>query len=110
MFSHLNFRSRIFVAVFAIVASTFVVEAGDRPLTFEDLMKFRQIRDASISEDGAWVAYALVPDRGDGEAVVRSTSAEGVFRIERATKPLISADGRWVAAAISPKTRCYEPP
>ena len=50
-----------------------MLEAGDRPLTFEDLMKFRQIQNASISENGAWVAYALVPDRGDGEAVVQSS-------------------------------------
>jgi dipeptidyl aminopeptidase/acylaminoacyl peptidase len=76
--------------------------AGDRPLTFEDLMKFRQIQDASISEDGEWVAYTLVPDRGDGEAVVQSTIAGTIFQIERGDDPVISADGRWVAAAIAP--------
>ena len=102
MFGHLSFRSRVVVGLLTMLVATFVVEAGDRPLTFEDLMKFRQIRNASISEDGTWVAYALVPDRGDGEAVVRSTMTEEIFRIERGSKPLISADGRWVAAAIVP--------
>jgi dipeptidyl aminopeptidase/acylaminoacyl peptidase len=88
--------------VVAILSSVAVLHAGDRPLTFEDLMKFRQIQDPSISEDGAWVAFALVPDRGDGEAVVRSTTTETHYRIERGEGPVISADGLWVAAAITP--------
>ena len=103
MFGIRHFQPRYLVAVLvAILAGTIVLEAGDRPLTFEDLMKFRQIENASISKDGAWVAYALVPDRGDGETEVRSTTSETMFRIERGDSPVISADGFWVAAAITP--------
>jgi dipeptidyl aminopeptidase/acylaminoacyl peptidase len=97
-----DLRKRCVFGLVTTLAATISIEAGDRPLSFEDLMKFRQIRDASISEDGTWVAYSLVPDRGDGEAVVRSTATGGTFRIERGSKALISADGRWVAAAILP--------
>jgi dipeptidyl aminopeptidase/acylaminoacyl peptidase len=86
----------------AILAGTGVLDAGDRALTFEDLMKFRQIHNASVSEDGAWVAYGLAPDRGDGEAVMRSTASDTLFRIERGEEPVISADGLWVAAFITP--------
>jgi len=81
------------------------VLAGDRPLELVDLMKMRQIEDASISRDGLWVAYALVPDRGDGEAVARSTDGEpGAIevRIERGSAPAISRDGRWLAALVQP--------
>ena len=67
------------LAVFAVWAAA--LHAGDKPLTFEDLMKFRQIQNASISENGVWIAYALVPDRGDGEAVAQSTTSGTVFRI-----------------------------
>jgi dipeptidyl aminopeptidase/acylaminoacyl peptidase len=103
MFFNLDSRRRVVLVVLAaVLALTSVGQAGDRPLTFEDLMKFRQIRDASISKDGAWMAYALVPDRGNGEAVVRSTTDRAQFRIARGSKPVISADGRWVAAAIAP--------
>jgi len=102
MFVDLDFRSRVGVGLFTVVAFSTLMWASDRPLTFEDLMKFRQIRGATISADGAWIAYALVPDRGDGDAVVRSTTTEATFRIERGSEPLISADGRWVAAAILP--------
>mgnify|MGYP001826256743 CR=1 FL=1 len=101
MSNSLVLRSRSVVLV-TVVLGAFAAEAGERPLTFEDLMKFRQIRAATISEDGEWVAYALVPDRGDGEAVARSTTSEREFRVERGSGPVFSADGRWVAASITP--------
>ena len=101
MRSSFDLRSRVFVLV---LFCAFAAEAGERSLTFEDLMKFRQIRDASISEDGQWVAWALVPDRGDGEVVVRSTTSERRIDIERGSEPVFSADGLWVAASITPST------
>jgi len=96
---HLFFRSAV---VLALAAVAVVVDAGDRPLTFSDLMKLRQIQDAAISKDGAWVAYALVPDRGDGEAVIRSIAGDTEYLVERGSGPQISADGLWVAAVIEP--------
>jgi hypothetical protein len=96
-------------SIFAVIVSFVVVlglaqggAAGDKALTFEELMQFRQIRNAVISDDGGWVAYALVPDRGDGVLVVRSTTDGTEHRIERGADPEISKDGRWVAAAITP--------
>src|SRR5210317_1015859 len=88
--------------VLAIAATAVTVDAGDRPLAFSDLMKFRQIEGAVISKDGRWIAYALVPDRGDGEAVVRSTAGDTEHLIERGSNPDISSDGLWAAAVIEP--------
>jgi len=85
-----------------LLATVTVVAAGEKPLTFLDLMQFRQIEDAVISTDGGWIAYALVPDRGDGEVVIRSTISETEYRIERGANPEISKNARWVVAAISP--------
>jgi len=104
---HLLFRnsvSFVLVLVFVLVAApvSAAVGAGDRPLTFTDLMMLRQIQDNVISNDGGWVAYALVPDRGDGEAMVRSTTGDTEYLIERGSGPAISADGLWVAAVIEP--------
>lgn len=75
---------------------------GKRPLELVDLMKMRQIESPSISRDGRWVAYALEPDRGDGEAVARSTEGAGEVRIERGSVPALSADGRWLGALVQP--------
>ncbi|MDW7759479.1 MAG: prolyl oligopeptidase family serine peptidase [Acidobacteriota bacterium] len=73
-----------------------------KPLTFEDMMRFRSIVRPAISEDGAWVAYAAQPDRGDGEAVVRNTRNEKTFVIPRGTNPVLSKNGLWAAAVVSP--------
>lgn len=75
---------------------------GGKTLTFVDLMKMRTIQDAVIADDGSWVAYALVPDRGDGELVVASADGAHEHRAERGRAPVIAPDGRWVAARIVP--------
>lgn len=76
--------------------------AGSRPLELTDLMKLRTIHDPVLSRDGAWVAYALEPDRGDGRAVVRSIGSGAVYFIDRGSGPAISSDSRWVAALVEP--------
>lgn len=78
-----------------------------KPLELVDLMKMRQIESPSISKDGRWVAYALEPDRGDGEAVARSTGGAATrgaseVRIERGSDPALSADGGWLGALVQP--------
>ena len=100
-------NSRIRTARFVLLSGVLlvtaaVVAAGDKVLTFKDLMQFRQIEGAVISQDGAWIAYAAVPDRGDGEVVIRATGADIEYRIERGANPVISNDGRWAAAEITP--------
>ncbi|MCP4902725.1 MAG: S9 family peptidase [bacterium] len=95
-------RSQSIIVLLTAVLLASVAFAGDKALTFTDLMKFHEIHDASISEEGQWIAYALIPDRGDGEVVIRSTEDDREFRIELGTKPLIASGGAWVVAAIEP--------
>ncbi len=92
----------IWLTAAALSAAATLVSAGDKPLTFLDLMRFGQIDDAVISADGSWVGYTIEPDRGDGEAVLRSTVSETEVRIERGSAVEISRDGRWAVAAITP--------
>lgn len=92
------------VASLLLLVTTLVpwAQAGDRPLTFTDLMKLRTIDSPTISEDGSWVAYAVVPDRGDGQAVARSFNGETVREIERGSNPVLSGNARWMAAMMQP--------
>lgn len=76
--------------------------SGDKPMRVEDIMKFRSIQDATISETGAWVAFTSRPDRGDAEGVVRSTDTPRQWRIERAAKPTIAKTGAWAAFVLEP--------
>ena len=98
-------RSRMTLTILAILivaANVSTAFPQSKPLTFEDLMKFRTIHDVVISEDGTWLAYQLKPDRGDAEVVIRSVEIADEIRVERGKKPVISGDARWVAVAVSP--------
>ncbi|HLE84747.1 MAG TPA: hypothetical protein VJG13_10450, partial [Thermoanaerobaculia bacterium] len=76
--------------------------AGSEPLELVELMKLRTIHGPVISEDGAWVAYELRPDRGDGELVVRAAEGRRSYTVARGSGAAISADSRWVAALVRP--------
>ena len=77
-------------------------------LTFQDLMKVRQIETPSLSADGAWVALAAVPDRGDGEVLVHAVDGSARYSIPRGSRPAVSADGAWVAARLDPSFEARE--
>jgi len=98
----LKYQRILAVASLVVLVGAAGSIAGTRPLTWVDLMQFRQIEGPVLSKQGTWIAYSLEPDRGDGEVVVRSTGAETLYRIERGSDPKISGDERWVAAAIQP--------
>ncbi|MBV8898042.1 MAG: S9 family peptidase [Acidobacteriaceae bacterium] len=49
-----------------------VFAADKRPLTHADYDNWRHIQNQQISNDGHFLAYALFPQQGDGELVVRN--------------------------------------
>lgn len=42
-----------------------------RPLTHEDYAGWKSIQTVTLSRDGKWLAYALFPQEGDGQLVIR---------------------------------------
>ncbi|HMJ63486.1 MAG TPA: prolyl oligopeptidase family serine peptidase, partial [Bryobacteraceae bacterium] len=49
--------------------------AGKRPLTHADYDAWRHIQDQKLSNDGRYLAYALFPQQGNGELVVRDLAS-----------------------------------
>ncbi len=74
----------------------------DRQLTFEDIMKWEDISQTSISANGDWLIYSVWPDRGDGEVRVRSVDNDRVYTINLGDKPRITKNGQWVGAFVKP--------
>ncbi len=89
--------------VFSLIAFLGGNAQPKKPLTFTDAMKFPAIESPVISEDGAWVAWTLQPDRGDGKACIRSTRSSILYTIDRGGSPTFSRDGRWVATSVKPR-------
>ncbi len=76
-----------------------------RPIELHDILGWKRIGGATLSDDGGWMAYRLNPQEGDGEVVVRSTSDTTEFRFpsgEGSGALGFSSDSRWLAFIINP--------
>jgi dipeptidyl aminopeptidase/acylaminoacyl peptidase len=73
-----------------------------RPVGYDVYDSWRSIRGTQISRDGTWLAYALVPEDGDGELVVHNLKTGSEYRSPRGVNPMITPDGRFVIFSIAP--------
>jgi dipeptidyl aminopeptidase/acylaminoacyl peptidase len=101
---------RTFVTLFGIVFLSvgtpgIVLGAEGKALTFEDVMRFRQVNDPVISADGEWIAFEARPDRGDGEVILRGVSSGDAIQVSRGRKPVFSKDSKWLAMRLEPSFR-----
>jgi len=101
-------RFKIRTAYLFIFILIFCVSWGQpqtqKTLTFEDIMRFKEIRNPGISDDGQIVVYGTQPGRGDGDAFIHNLKSGKTFRIERGSRPVISNNSLWVGLTVPPKT------
>lgn len=103
------FTSRIlFVTLLLLIYTTSVAQEA-KPITWKDVPAWKSISPFSVtvSPDGQWVAYALLPVDGDGELIVqkvRGTDKKS-YAIGSTTNASVtfSEDGKWVAFKEFPK-------
>ena len=60
--------------------TAFAQESTQRTIELQDIMDWKRIGGARLSEDGSWLAYRLAPAEGNGEIIVRSTQDETEYR------------------------------
>src|SRR3954466_2507465 len=74
-----------FLCTAALLTAPGLAQQGSpkRPLTHNDYDAWRTIQGQKISPDGNFVAYALVPQEGDGEIVVRNLKTGAEHRQSR---------------------------
>src|SRR5947209_2499605 len=58
--------------IFALALMVCCVYGAKRPLTHVDYDGWRHIQNQHLSDDGHYLAYAVFPQQGDGELVVRN--------------------------------------
>jgi dipeptidyl aminopeptidase/acylaminoacyl peptidase len=110
MVSSLRHSVILFGALLICTALTTDSIAQKRAMTFEDVMKFRNLTGPTVSDNGRWVAYESAPDRGDGHAEVRSTDGRTTYTVERGASAQLSPDGTWAAFVVKPPAPDMEDP
>ncbi|MBM3311811.1 MAG: hypothetical protein FJY80_09910, partial [Candidatus Aminicenantes bacterium] len=98
-----NFGKGLWAAVAAVVI--LVPAAGSatkKPLSYDVFDGWRSIQAAQLSRDGTWLVYALQPQEGDGELVVRNLKTDKEFRAGRGQAPVLTVDGKFVVFTIAP--------
>jgi dipeptidyl aminopeptidase/acylaminoacyl peptidase len=64
-----------------------------RPIAFKDFDSWRSIQSQELSPDGKYLAYCLMPQAGDGEAVLRELATGRETRIPIGAMPPPATDG-----------------
>ncbi len=75
------------VALTVLLFSSLLLAQAKRPITHRDYASWRNIQNQRLSPDGRFVAYALFPQEGDGEVVVRNLATGTEFRETAGAKP-----------------------
>ena len=116
----------VFLAL-ALLFTFTALSQTKRPLTHQDYDTWKSIQAPQLSRDGKWVAYALMPQDGDGEIIVRNVTTGAEWKAprgyrpptppieageagppvafgqpNRAVRPFITADNKFVIFTIEP--------
>jgi dipeptidyl aminopeptidase/acylaminoacyl peptidase len=106
MRERLHFRSSILLVLLLCVGVAPVFAqanaAQKKPITHDVYDAWNSIQGTKLSADGTWLAYALTPQDGDGELVVRHLKTNAEIRAPRGRDPLITSDNHFVVYAIAP--------
>jgi len=92
----------------ACVIALFVAPVGAQQSTAKKRIShdvydgWKSIQGTKLSHDGVWVAYALTPQDGDGELVVRNLKTSAEYRAPRGRNPVITSDSRFVVFEKTP--------
>lgn len=104
IFPRIKFRTASLFIFVLILCVTWGQSQTQKTLAFEDIMRFKQIQNPVISEDGHIVAYGTQPGRGDGKTLIHNLISGETFQIERGSRPVISNNSLWVGLTVPPKT------
>ncbi len=101
----LNRPSRWLVLTFCLVVVSVGLGAqspAKRPISYDAYDGWKTIQGTRVSRGGEWLVYALTPQDGDGELVVRNLKTGAETRQPRGREPVITADDRFVVFTIAP--------
>ncbi len=98
------YRTLAVLATVLICSSHVFAQSTDkRPLDHEVYDSWMRIAGQQLSDDGAWILYALQPQDGDTELHVRGVAGSVSYEVPRGEQARFSDDGRFVVFVIKPE-------
>ncbi|NMP17731.1 prolyl oligopeptidase family serine peptidase [Thalassotalea sp. Y01] len=97
----LNKWSKMALAI-SLTFSTQAFAAEQRPLQVTDVMKFKEIKKPTLTDNGEWLSYTAQMDRGDSSFHVINTDGKTRFDVELGNGGQVSADGKYAAVLVKP--------
>ena len=74
---------RLGIALLVAFAAPLGAQSAKKVLTQADWDTWKSISAPALSSDGKWAVYTLMPQVGDGELVIRSTTGATEYRVPR---------------------------
>jgi dienelactone hydrolase len=101
-------RSRLLLIVAVVLCAALAVpglsaqQPTKRPITYDAYDGWKSIQGTKVSRDGAWLAYGIALQDGDGELVVRNLKTGAESRHARGRDAVFSADNAFLVFTIAP--------
>ena len=79
-----------------------------KPIELQDILEWKNIRNAQVSNNGKWFAHVLSPNEGDSEVIIRQTGGDKEYKFPVGKSPgaiNFSEDSKWFVFTISPDTK-----
>ena len=92
--------SLVLFALSCAVAAPAAAAAAKVPLDYKAYDSWNAIRNVRVSNDGRWLAYALVPQDGDPVLIVRDLTNGKETREARGLVPTFTPDSKFVVYTI----------
>src|SRR5512146_1497013 len=80
-------RQRLALLLVVLCACFALAQTGKRALTHKDFDGWHNLQNQTLSRDGKFLAYAIFPQDGDGEVVVRNLQTGVEWRQPAGDKP-----------------------
>lgn len=91
------------LATLALAALTAVnLQAEKKILDHSSFDDWKSVKNYGLTRNGAWEAFVVDPQEGDGYLTLQDTRSGKKIIIERGTTPVFTADGKWAVAKIRP--------
>ncbi len=98
----LTYRTRTLLIAAAVVFGSCISFAQKKPIDHSVYDGWQSVQGNTLSANGKWLLYRVVPQEGDATVEVKSVAGDKNYSFARGALPSFSKDGNFVASIVVP--------